>query len=153
MARLARAGRRDPTVRKHAMRILRDRGVANRDWNGELAALHGWVRDHIRYVRDPVDTLGETRKKGIEMLATPRTTLQVQAGDCDEHATCLSALLGSIGHPSRFAAIAIDGRPFSHVLLESPTQSGTWLTAETTEPVPLGWIPHGVTRRLERYAN
>lgn len=153
MARLARAGRRDPAIRKFALGILRERAVHNRDYNGELAALHGWVRDNIRYIRDPVDTLSGTRKKGIEMLATPAAILRERAGDCDEHVIVLSSLLGSIGHPSRFVAIGMDGRPFSHVYLESPTQAGTWLTAETTEPVNLGWQPRGVTRRLVHYAN
>lgn len=152
MVRLSRAGRRDPAIRKKAFEILQRRGVANRDWNGELTALHGFVQDTIRYVRDPVDTLGEHTTRGIETLATPAATLKYGAGDCDEHSVLLSALLGAIGHPSRFCAIAVRGGKFSHVYTESPTAGGTWLAAETTEPVKLGWRPMHVTRRLERYA-
>ncbi len=153
MARLARAGRRDPHIRKVAFKILQSRGVANRDWNAELAALHSWVQDHVRYVRDPVDTLGEIRTRGVETLATPAATLRERAGDCDEHATLLSSLLGSIGHPSRFVAIGLRGANFSHVYCETPTRNGSWISAETTEPVGLGWLPAGVSKRLVRYAD
>lgn len=151
MAELARAGRRDPLIRKTSFNLLR--GVAPKDWDGELMRLHRFVQSQIRYTRDPVDTLSSARVRGVEYLATPRATLQSQAGDCDESATLLSSLLGAVGHPTRFVAVGLNGRPFSHVYLETPTSKGTWLSAETTEPVDIGWTPRNVTSRLIRYAD
>lgn len=151
MAKLARAGRRDPEIRKLAFKIIRH--VPARDWDGELGALHSWVRDHIRYVHDPVDTLGASKTRGVEYLAIPRETIIHCAGDCDEHAVVLSSLLGSIGHPSKFVAVGLHGRDFSHVFVESPTAKGNWIPAETTEPVRLGWAPPGISQRLERWAD
>lgn len=151
MADLARAGRRDPYIRKLALAIIA--GVPAKNWDAELMRLHKWVRDNIRYVRDPVDSLSGSTVKGIEYLATPRATLESKAGDCDESATLLSSLLGSVGHPSRFVAVGLHGRPYSHVFVESPTQNKTWLSADATEPVDIGWLPRNITSRLIRYAD
>ena len=151
MAELARAGRRDPYIRKLALSIIA--GIPAKNWDAELMRLHKWVRNNIRYVRDPVDTLSGQRVKGIEYLATPRATLETKAGDCDESATLLSSLLGTIGHPSRFVAVGLHGNSFSHVFVESPTQKNTWLSADATEPVEIGWKPRNITSRLIRYAD
>lgn len=151
MAILARAGRRDPLVRDMAMSITRY--LPNRAHDAEIARLHNWVKDRVRYVRDPVDTLGASKIRGIEYLSTPRAMLRTRAGDCDEHTVLLSSLLGSLGHPSRFVAVGLGGGPFSHVYLETPTANGHWISAETTQPVGLGWTPERITRRLVRYAD
>lgn len=146
MQQLTQQGLRDPVIREHTMRVVQN--VRHKDWDGELMGVHAWVRDHIRYVKDPVDTLEGGRVNGIEYLSTPRAVLRTASGDCDDQAVLLASMLGAIGHPSRFVAVAMNGKNFSHVFVESPTKRKTWLAAETTEPVKLGWTPTNVTKRL-----
>lgn len=93
--------------------------------------LHAFVRDAIRYVRDI---------RGVETLHTPERVLKQRAGDCDDKAMLLVALLESIGHTARFRAVGFLPGVFSHVLVDVML-GGEWVAAETTEPVELGWSP------------
>jgi transglutaminase-like putative cysteine protease len=109
-----------------------------KDYAAELGCIHAFVRDHIRYVRD-IDN--------VETLQTPIQTLNVLAGDCDDKAVLFCALAGAIGFPTRFAALAIDGGPFSHVLAQA-LLGDQFITAETIltdPPVELGWEPPDAT--------
>lgn len=137
MRDFVRAAVRSPTqvVRQKALDIFREKGVPPRKWMPEIAALHSFVRDQIRYVRDPV---------GVELVSTPEATLAAGQGDCDDKSVLLAALLEATGHPARFTVVAFNGQPFSHVLVE--TKSGSrWIPAETIIYKPLGWFPSGVT--------
>lgn len=135
MRELTRAAIRDPkqTIRLHALDLVRH--LPPRQWQAQAEALHEFVRDEIRYVKDPVN---------VELVTTPEKTLELRAGDCDDKSVLLAALLESIGHPARFLAIGLNGGPFSHVLVQ--TKIGPeWVSAETIVPVALGWHPRGVT--------
>ena len=110
-----------------------------KDYGAELTCIHAFVRDHIRYVRD-ID--------GMETLQTPIQTLNVLAGDCDDKAVLFCALAGAIGFPTRFAAVAIDDGPFSHVMAQALLQD-EFVNAETIltdPPVELGWEPPDATQ-------
>lgn len=129
MARLARIGKKSFAV--HNAALSRTRGCAQKDYVCEATQIHSFVRDHIRYVQDPVD---------VERLQAPDKTLELAAGDCDDKAILLAAMLESIGHPVRFVAIGFEPGIYSHVYAE--TKIGPeWIAAETTEPVELGWHP------------
>lgn len=139
MVRLAREGSKDVGVITLARQVLRAAYVPEKDKSGEITALQHFVRDSVRYTQDPYDT---------EMVQTPKRTLEIQTGDCDDKATLLAALLGSIGIPPRFVAVGFNGGPYSHVLTEA--RLGTkWIPLETIvagkEP---GWFPPGVTRQM-----
>jgi transglutaminase-like putative cysteine protease len=122
-------------VREVALSLVR--GVAERHWVGEIKACHAYARDGIRYTQDPDD---------FELVQTPEKTIQYRAGDCDDKATLLAALLKSLGHPAQFVAVGINGGAFSHVLIE--TRVGEeWIPAETILPKPLGWYPPDATSR------
>jgi len=113
------------------------------EWYAEIDALHRFVRDQIRYVRDP---------DGYELVQSPEKTLEYAQGDCDDQATLLAALLKSIGHPSRFIALGFEGGPLSHVLVQTKVDSTgddkkDWLSLETIINRPPGWFPSGVTSR------
>jgi transglutaminase-like putative cysteine protease len=127
----------DQTVRRVANEIFRIRGVAPRKWLREVAALHEFVRDSIRYVKDP---------EGIELVQTPEATLTLRYGDCDDKSTLLAALLLATGHPCRFVAVGFNGNSFSHVLVEAKS-GDKWIPAETIIQKPLGWFPPGVTSK------
>lgn len=136
MRQLTRAGKVSLPV------VLKAREITNwlrqKDWPGEIHALHQFVRDSIRYVRDVRD---------VETLQTPDRTLEIESGDCDDKAVLLASLLEAIGHPTRFVAVSFSGDDYRHVLLE--TRLGArWLPLETTEPVRAGWYPKNVAQRL-----
>lgn len=133
MAQLARRGKRDQRIRNLAVRLttrgfLNGRGLQQKDFVGEAQRLHAFVRDDIRYVQDT---------SGIELLHEPATLLAIGAGDCDDKAILLSALLESIGHRTRFIAVAFAPEQFSHVWLQDYLD-GRWIDLEPTEALPFG---------------
>lgn len=125
----------DQTVRNLALELVRN--LPARNWRKEIEALHAFVRDRIRYVRDP---------QGVELVQSPEKTLEFGQGDCDDKSTLLAALLASIDHPSRFIAVGLNGGPLSHVLVEAKV-GNDWLPLETIINKPPGWFPPGVTSR------
>lgn len=139
MRSLVRSGKKTLPVRKAALSIVK--GLAQKDYPGELRRIHAWVRDHIRYVKDV---------NGVETLQSPEQTLQMGQGDCDDKSILAASLLESIGFSTRFVAIGFKPRCFSHVLVEAKLD-GRWIPVETTEPVALGWQPLGAVTRLVRH--
>lgn len=137
MRRLVREGRIDPEIRACALAIVQH--VPGKDWVGEISQLFAWVRDNVRYVRDVQE---------VETLQTPRKTLELLQGDCDDQATLLATLLACIDHPSRFVACGFDSDPdmLSHVFVQARVGNG-WMSLDTTEPMHMGWEPPDITDR------
>jgi transglutaminase-like putative cysteine protease len=137
MRQYVRAAVRNPAqiVRAKALELVRP--YAARRSLAEIRVCYEYVRDAVRYVRDPVD---------VELVQTPEATLEIMQGDCDDKSTLLAALLTTIGHPCRFVALGFNGNGFSHVLVETRSGAG-WLPLETILPVTMGWYPEGVTKR------
>jgi len=131
MAAIVRYWKRDPDIR--ALAISLTRGLPDKDHRAEADALFTFVRDKIRYVQDISD---------VETLHTPDVILAQGAGDCDDKAILLAALLESIGHKTAFTAQGWQNDPnsFSHV--SAQTKIGAiWVNCECTEHVELGWQP------------
>ena len=103
---------------------------------GEIASIGGYVRDNIRYVRDI---------NQCETVQSPEVTLQIGAGDCDDKATLLAALLMAVGNDCRFVACD-QGQGYSHVWTQC-LLGDKWIDLETTENVPVGqpsqWLKKG----------
>lgn len=129
MAKLARQAKTDYRIRATALDLVAL--LPEKDSRGEIVALHKFVRDRIRYVKDI---------NGIETLATPAKTLEIGQGDCDDKSTLLAALLETIGYRARFTAVGTSKNNFSHVLPEVFI-NGEWLPLEVTEQVSPGWFP------------
>jgi len=129
MSRLVRDGKKNLAVRQRAMYLTRS--CQQKDYACEVRSLHAFVRDEIRYVNDVRD---------VETVASPEKTLEFNAGDCDDKATLLAAMLESIGHPTRFIAIGFEPQVFEHVYVETKI-GASWIALETTEPVEAGWNP------------
>ncbi len=118
-------------VRDMALRLTRY--LHQKDFRAEVRALWKFVRDNIRYVRDI---------RGVETIQMPDITLEMGQGDCDDKSVLLAAMLESLGHPTRFKALAFEPGRYSHVLIETKIGgAGAWVPLETTEPVPFGWQP------------
>lgn len=117
------------------------RHLPPKDWAAEVEALHRFVRDEVRYVRDV---------RGVETVAIPEYTITTGQGDCDDKAVLLASLLEAIGHPTRFTAIGFRPGAFNHVFAE--TKIGPrWVALETTEPVEMGWHPDKFASIMYRY--
>lgn len=124
MSKLVNQWKAAPQIRELALQITKK--APNKNWKAEAAAVHNFILKNIRYVKDV---------RGIETIQTPVKTLQLRAGDCDDHSTLAASLLESIGHPTRFVAAGYHGKPFSHVYCETLI-GNKWLPIETTEKLP-----------------
>ena len=123
-------------LRTLAVQIVQN--VQGKDWRGEIVAVQNWVQNNIRYVKDITD---------VETLHSPDIMLNVRAGDCDDQATLVAALLEAIGHPTGFVAMGFSPGEYDHVY--AITRLGnSWLSVETTEPVGIGWRPPGVVSTM-----
>jgi hypothetical protein len=141
MVDLVRQSKSDFYIRNRALQLVS--GVQQKNYLGEIKAIHEFVRDSIRYVRDI---------NGVETVATASNTLQMGQGDCDDKSVLTAALLEAIGHPTRFVAVGRVPGQFEHVLVETQMYVNggkqVWIPVETTEPVPVGWYPANMTQRL-----
>lgn len=126
-------GRKDTIVRYAAAELCAD--LSQHDYLAEMRAIHAFVRDQIRYVRDI---------RQVETIQDPRTTLEVRCGDCDDKTTLFCALLESIGFRTGFKAVGINGKRIAHVY-PIVYYRGKGIAAEVIRPVPLGWEPDGIT--------
>lgn len=142
MVELARQGRKNPIIRAKAVELTR--GLQQKNWVAQIAAIHNFVKNRIRYVGDIRD---------VETVATPETVLEIGAGDCDDKAVLTAALLESINHPTLFRAVGFQPGRFSHVYVKTLVgrRPGKWIGVETTEPVGLGWEPPGIRESMIRH--
>lgn len=141
MCKLQREWRKDPGIRELAARLVRN--LPQGDKSGSVRQLHAFVRDHIRYTNDI---------EGVETIQTPRATLELEIGDCDDKSVLLGSLLGAIGLKVRFVALGFGPvENYSHVLPQVRLGRG-WYYLETIKPVPAGWSPDNVKWRLEAHS-
>jgi hypothetical protein len=139
---LGKEGALNPEVRIWALDVTRD--ARDRDDRDQATAIYAAVKRVIRF-----------RGEYSETIQTPLVTLQVRAGDCDDHATLIAALLRSIGIPARFKTVAVDPtdptRQFSHVYALAGLRRGNriaeWMPMDTTVPyATVGWEVPNPTR-------
>lgn len=138
---LIQGGARDFYVRQKAIDIMLARGVRPKNYRGEIEALFEWVQRHVRYTKDPFR---------VEVLHSPRRMLELRAGDCDDIAILLGAMLEAIGHPVRLVLTGSDfTRPqlFSHIYLEVFCR-GQWISLDATMPYPMGWAPRAPIKQV-----
>lgn len=107
MSKLARKGSHTYAIRSLATRIVH--GVPSKQVRGELLTLYQWVRDNIRYRFDPL---------GLEWVQAPERTVLERSGDCDDMATLLAAMAGSLGHKWRFLTVGPTPAIMKHVAAE-----------------------------------
>jgi len=135
MVKLVNDGKKNIDNREIALSIVKN--LPPKCWVCEAKAIQQFIFNNIRYTRD-ID--------GIETVATPEKTLEYGQGDCDDMAVLAATLLQTIGHPVRFIAVGFNGKPVSHVLLETLIGS-RWTPMELTENLPFGVYPANITRK------
>jgi len=108
-----------------------------RDWNAEVSAIFYWVRENIRYTRDPL---------GVELFRTPRAAIADGIGDCDDMAIMLAALLRAAGYRCRFRVVGTTEGSYEHVYVvagippcEPSEEPERWLPLDPTQPEEPGW--------------
>lgn len=141
IADLVEQGARDFYVRQRAIQIFRRYRVPAKDRMGEVASLFDWVRRNVRYTRDIYR---------VELLHTARRMLELRAGDCDDMAILLGAMLMSTGHPVRLALVGFKpDRPhsYSHIYLEV-LLGNRWLPLDATIEQPMGSAPPALWKRI-----
>ena len=118
----------EPSVRQLACDLTAT--LAPRDHTGEFQALHAFVRDEIRFIRDT---------SGVELVQSPDVTTRFAAGDCDDKSTLLASLLLAIGFTVAFAVIKTErGRYWAHIYVEVQQDDGEWIPLETVRDVEPG---------------
>lgn len=137
MVKIARQWRRDPGIITLARSIVQP--LPGKDFRGEVERLFCWVKQNIRYVQDVRD---------VETLATPKATLDMRAGDCDEMVTLLATLLEAIGHPTRYVALGFDHGDYSHVIAETRLGSRWFALDPSVAGARVGWTPPDKTRMM-----
>jgi transglutaminase-like putative cysteine protease len=133
-----------PVVRAHAVRISQWCGPT--DAVCRLKTIAEWVREHLRFIPDPV---------GVEAITTPEAHLLiidregVSAGDCDDAATLAGALARSVGAQVRIALASFrPDRKLHHTWAEGQA-AARWIDldpfrSERTAPRPSRLIYMGV---------
>ena len=123
-------------IRSLTASLVRD--LKSKDYVGEVKAIHRYVRDSIRYLRDVHD---------VETIHTPDEIIFRKQGDCDDKSLLAATMLQSIGHPVRFVAVGFVPDEFEHVYPETKI-GDRWFSVETTEDVEIGWQPSGIRSRM-----
>jgi len=129
-------GKIDLQLQQIADSIVEKSGCGNREYECKAKAIYDFVKNYIRFERDPF---------GVEMVQEPFVTLKRKAGDCDDHATLLAALYGSIGFPYGFKTIKSDKTrrdEFSHIYTVVDIPNKGWVGADTSvDKASFGWEP------------
>ena len=126
-----------------------EKQVKPKDYLAEIKALFEWVQQHIRYTKDTFQ---------VEVLHSAKRMLELRAGDCDDMAILLGAMLEAIGHPVRLVLSGPDPLRqdlFTHIYLEV-FHKGRWIPLDATMPYPMGWAPRTMVKKIiaiERRSN
>jgi len=132
MRKIISESSKNPKVREWARNILDGIQVNNK--TNEATAIHNFVRDNVRYTRDP---------HGWEYIQTPPLLLAGIAeslrgegprpiGDCDDMTTLTLSLMKSVGFPVVIKTVGY-GPVFSHVY-GMVYVNGQWIPTDTVRP-------------------
>jgi|GEM_PF-4709216 len=148
VAKQVDASVRDPWTRAYASEIVRgsrQHVVAGGPSEEDMIARVFWhVKNNILYVQDP---------RGYEWIGTVKRTVQMGAGDCDDHVVLVASCLSVLGFATGARVISTDGSNW-HIYalcgfdpIYSPTR---YIALDTTqkESYP-GWEPPPALRRKQ----
>lgn len=130
MRDMVRAGKKTPTIRETATRIVSD--CAQKDDTCEVMSLWDWTLNNIRYIKDV---------NNVETVQPATRVLSEGAGDCNNKCVLLASLLESIGYKTRFVAFGKEPGIFTHVICEVRWGRDGWKSLDPTEFQPFGWRP------------
>jgi Transglutaminase-like superfamily len=119
-----------------------------------IEAVRGAIKnvDEIDHVLTWVKRNIEFRGEHAETLQSPVVTLQLAAGDCDDHSTLIASMLSSLGYRTSFKTVATnpDDPQFSHVyvIVKDKRTPGRWIAIDSTVGQSYaGWEPPMIFRQ------
>lgn len=131
------ADQTSPLVRHTAVQAIA--GAPERNFTAELSGILDYVRERVRYTRDPLD---------VEYVQTPDFMLRAirqdgtVSGDCDDSAVLFAALSEAVGYATRFSVLGDAGEYFSHVIVEVQNPAGVWVPVDPSHRGRgVGWRP------------
>jgi transglutaminase-like putative cysteine protease len=139
--KMIKKGRADPRMRKLAVTIVSKKCgdgwcTAEKDPLAELKAIFDYVRENVRYVKDPVDK---------DLFQHPFRTLQFHAGDCDCYTILIACLVQQIGYPVRMRVVRTkDSQDWNHIYLTTGIKVGNkmvWKALDASVNKPAFWDP------------
>jgi tetratricopeptide (TPR) repeat protein len=142
MIEQTKKGSREPAVRKTAYEAVKKiynepldiKRMSDEERNKAAEAIFLWVRDNIAYINDPP---GDHFQPAV-------ATLEVRAGDCDDQAILLAAMLGSIGFEPIFVVLP------DHVYVELQQSDGEQIPMDpTVKNARFGELPKGMRDYIE----
>lgn len=125
-------GVKDPSIYALARKTLVENNVPAKDSRAEIEAMFWLVKNRVRYTWDPLD---------YDAFQTPRKTLELKTGDCDDGVSLLGALLRSIGHKVRTRVVHTKGfDTWNHIyLLALLPDENRWMPLDFTVDQSPGW--------------
>jgi hypothetical protein len=149
MQQLIDQGVTDPYVNRFTIDALRNFGVDGFDDGAKARVLFDILRPGgyggFVYVPNPESPLGQR-----ETVRSAATFLEVGGGDCKNFTVAFSALMGTVGIPTRIVTVASDPRApdeFSHVYPEVEI-NGAWIPMDAARPdAAFGKAPQRVYRK------
>ena len=150
MKEIINTSSRNAYVREWAKKILSR--IKVNDKRAEAGAVYEFVRDYVRYTKDPL---------GYEYITTPPTLLEDirlyqegqgdrPVGDCDDMTTLSLSLYKAIGFPVAIKVVSFTpNKKFGHVY--GMVRVGTeWIAIDCVRPdQDMGWESKGHTRVME----
>jgi len=105
----------------------------------EVEELFYYVRDTIKYVKDPRLT-----ELDFDYIQPPSQTVERKAGDCDDHAVLLASLLESIGYSTKVCFVDTDEEePFEadHMNIIVTVDGDEYILESTCKDCKMGEYP------------
>lgn len=146
---LVERAKRDPNFRSKTAELVEE--IAEKDHTGEIHTLVNFVRNRVRYLRDP------WAPGGLELFTDPRTLLRdalrgKASGDCDDHVILASALLETAGYETRYPVGADGPEDYRHIWLEVLHPQTGWISVDlTTKEQEIGWDPGPAYHHVETH--
>ena len=138
----------DPVVVTTAQNLVRP--LPERDKDAEIERISNYVRSHIRYTNESVETLKTPRLMLDEIRKYGRAV-----GDCDDHVLLWAALHKAVGNPVRFKVVSQrqDGVA-NHIYGEVYSPTRGWVADDLiVKNQPLGWsIPAREVTQSKTYS-
>lgn len=120
LRRMVMEFRSNPAIRDLALKIIRDAGCPPKDKVLQALAIATYVQNNVFYVQELP-----------ERFQNPFETLDKKAGDCDDFTTTIASLNESLGIPTLFIVMSIDGS-WKHIFPACYASKAGLLTLDAT---------------------
>ena len=135
MRKMSNIGREKPQIRNLTVQIIKDCNCPSKDQKAQALAIGAWVQKHVYYVLE-----------FPERLQDPLVTAIKKAGDCDDFAILIAAMLETIGIKSALITMKYDGdwrHVFAAAILGKKGRE-TYLPLDATLKAPIHSVPNPV---------